>query len=157
MKTCTKCNEARVISQFWRDRRSRDGRAARCKTCRSAGHKARRRANPDKERERNRRRYQANKTRERERHTLRKYGVSLADYDAMLVAQNGACAVCKSPASKTLDIDHDHASGRVRGLLCTSCNRMIGHAGDDAERLLAAATYPASSHGHAHLEARLLV
>lgn len=63
----------------------------------------------------------------------------------MLEAQGGVCAICKGPETKPnakyLAVDHDHATGAVRGLLCNNCNRAIGLLGDDAERLIAGADY----------------
>lgn len=78
---------------------------------------------------------------ERERHLVRKYGVTQADYDLMFAAQGGKCAVCGKAQERAFDVDHCHATGCVRGLLCTSCNRMIGHAGDSAKTLRTAADY----------------
>ena len=81
---------------------------------------------------------------ERERHLIRKYGITQADYDAMFAAQGGCCAICERTQERAFDVDHDHDTGEVRGLLCTNCNRMIGHAGDSAERLTDAAFYLSS-------------
>ena len=79
---------------------------------------------------------------------LRKYGFSIADYDAMSHCQNGVCAICGQPNNngKRLDVDHNHDSGKVRGLLCNSCNRGIGYLKDDAEVLLKAAEYLNKNH-----------
>ncbi|MFE2969933.1 endonuclease domain-containing protein [Streptomyces sp. NPDC059340] len=57
-----------------------------------------------------------------------KYGISLEEYDAMLRAQNGACAICGQPCStgRQLAVDHDHMTGVVRALLCLNCNRNVG-------------------------------
>ncbi len=60
---------------------------------------------------------------------LRKnYGITAADYDAMLVEQSGACAICLRPPrdGKRLAVDHDHESGAIRALLCTTCNVGLG-------------------------------
>ena len=71
-----------------------------------------------------------------------KYGITLIQYDAMLQVQKGVCAVCCLPSKgKRLAVDHDHATGIVRGLLCTNCNTMIGHARDTADILLNAVRY----------------
>lgn len=72
----------------------------------------------------------------------RHYKITGADYDAMHAAQGGVCAICGQP-SKTgkLAIDHCHSTGRVRGLLCISCNRGIGYLGDDPERAFRASEY----------------
>lgn len=74
----------------------------------------------------------------------RKYGMTQADYDALLEAQAGGCAVCGGPPTRNrewFDVDHCHATGVVRGLLCSSCNRSIGLLGDDPARMRAAAEY----------------
>lgn len=88
---------------------------------------------------------------------LRKFGLSAEQYDAMLLAQGGCCAICQSESSgpRGWHVDHDHKCcppppGRksfvtcgecVRGLLCHSCNLAIGGMKDSASRLRAAADY----------------
>ena len=56
------------------------------------------------------------------------YGISLPQYEELLRLQDGVCAICARPprGTRPLDVDHDHESGRVRGLLCGNCNRAIG-------------------------------
>jgi len=71
-------------------------------------------------------------------------GFSVAHYEVLLAAQGGGCAICgaKEQASgRRLAIDHDHASGKIRGLLCTSCNIVLGRFSDDAQRFTSAARY----------------
>lgn len=80
------------------------------------------------------------------RRTLRRYGITEADWTRMLAEQNGVCAICGTDTpcprtGKTWHIDHCHETGIVRGLLCNSCNRGIGQLGDDPDRLEAAARY----------------
>jgi hypothetical protein len=79
---------------------------------------------------------------------LKQFGMTHEDYEAMLASQNGVCATCKKPEKvrqgyglKHLAIDHDHQTGRVRGLLCQNCNLMIGHSHDSIELLQAAIDY----------------
>lgn len=70
--------------------------------------------------------------------------LSLDDYDAMLMAQDGRCAICADPVTsegRALAVDHCHASGRVRGLLCDPCNLGLGKFRDDPARLRAAIAY----------------
>ena len=64
------------------------------------------------------------------RHTLRRYGMTNADYDALLLSQDGKCAICKTDTPgkgrKFFDVDHNHITGKVRGLLCRVCNKYVG-------------------------------
>lgn len=56
----------------------------------------------------------------------RKYGISSADYDFLFAKQNGVCALCLHPPKKVrLAVDHNHITKRIRGLLCTACNRVV--------------------------------
>ena len=68
------------------------------------------------------------------------YRISVADYDAMLQRQNGVCAICKR-SGQALCVDHCHACGKVRGLLCGKCNSVLGFCDDSPAHLLAAAAY----------------
>lgn len=58
------------------------------------------------------------------------YRIRSPDYDRMHAAQNGCCAICKTDKCKRLDnifcVDHDHDTGKIRGLLCDRCNKGIG-------------------------------
>lgn len=67
----------------------------------------------------------------------KKYRISPEDYTTMLSSQGGVCAVCGgvNPSGRRLAIDHCHSTGKVRGLLCTNCNLICGHAGDSTEIL----------------------
>jgi len=72
------------------------------------------------------------------------YGVTPEQYAALLARQEGRCAICQTdqPGGKgSWHVDHDHATGGVRGLLCSQCNLMLGHARDDPARLRAALEY----------------
>jgi hypothetical protein len=63
-------------------------------------------------------------------------------YEAQLARQDGHCAICpNTPKSRRLHIDHDHATGKVRGLLCFPCNRLLLGAGVKSDRLRRAADY----------------
>lgn len=75
------------------------------------------------------------------------YGLTVGQYQQMLDRQNGTCAICDGPPKgKGADrgryhVDHCHETGKVRGLLCSSCNLAIGYLGDDARRVRRAARY----------------
>lgn len=77
-----------------------------------------------------------------------KYGLSIGRYMEMYQRQGGACAICRTPYAavikakqRRLYVDHDHATGRPRGLLCHSCNTAIGHLRDDPKLLASAIAY----------------
>jgi hypothetical protein len=75
-----------------------------------------------------------------------KYGITLVEYDAILSRQGGGCAICGSKQSggrwsEQLHVDHCHDTGKVRGLLCETCNRGLGLFHDSPEKLRAAAAY----------------
>jgi hypothetical protein len=64
------------------------------------------------------------------------YGITLAEYNAMLLAQGGVCAICEdAPEKKRLAVDHDHETGELRGLLCFGCNIAIGHLKESKDML----------------------
>lgn len=72
----------------------------------------------------------------------KKYGLTLAEYDAILALQNNVCAVCKQPERKQirgetvrLAVDHCHVTGKVRGLLCRDCNCSLGFLKEDVQTL----------------------
>lgn len=64
---------------------------------------------------------------------LKTYGITSEQYEALYAAQGGSCFICQRAKgiSKKLAVDHDHQSGFVRGLLCTTCNKILGHLRDD--------------------------
>lgn len=79
----------------------------------------------------------------RHRKLAEKFGIGLGDFRAMKTAQGGLCAICRRPPNGHGDfhVDHCHKTGKVRGLLCLSCNAGIGSLGDDVGRLEAAVAY----------------
>lgn len=83
------------------------------------------------------------KERERAGHLKRKFGISLEDYDRLLADQDGGCAICGNPPRHdiSLHVDHDHATGRTRGLLCFRCNNALGDFADDPDMLIRGASY----------------
>lgn len=74
---------------------------------------------------------------------LARYGLTCDDYEAMLEAQGGVCAICGgTDQRRRLNVDHDHATGEVRGLLCSGCNgARLGRLGDSIERAETRARY----------------
>lgn len=76
-------------------------------------------------------------------HLRRRFGITPKQYTAMFKAQEGACAICDRPPTRRqrLSVDHDHETGKVRGLLCQGCNMALGLFGDNAAWLRAAISY----------------
>lgn len=73
-----------------------------------------------------------------------KYGIGLAEYETLLQAQNGKCAICGCVNQRegySLAVDHCHLTGRIRGLLCNNCNRGIGLLNDSVVQLQKAIDY----------------
>lgn len=89
------------------------------------------------------------------RDLMQKYGLTVEDYDQMLSDQEGACALCDRLPEKErygrLSVDHCHDTGKVRGLLCNSCNYAIGVLGDTADHVGRAVTYLEKSRNDKHL------
>lgn len=72
----------------------------------------------------------------REKRYFSTYGITIAEYDNLFTLQNGVCAVCgKDNGKRRLCIDHDHKTGKIRGLLCHACNTTLGHSRDDVSIL----------------------
>lgn len=135
MKACTKCDEEHPLDQFppvvVRGRRYV---GSWCRPCKLQQTREWRQANPGHHR----------------KYALRyRYGLTEAQYEEMVQAQGGVCAICRErPLTKRsgtptdrLHVDHDPATGQVRGLLCGNCNRGIGMLQHDPERLRAALSY----------------
>jgi len=72
----------------------------------------------------------------------RYYGLTIENYNKMFTAQDGICAICGQPPNgKNLFVDHDHSTDKIRGLLCRSCNMMLGGAKDSIITLTKAIEY----------------
>lgn len=126
-------DELRVQAREWaRGRRSSDPEAREKALEAERAWRAR---NPDKVKAKNTANSPRFATARRRSQLQRRYGLSLEDYEAMLVAQGGVCAICGDikPGSfqKHFAVDHDLNSGKTRGLLCFSCNTGIGGLRDD--------------------------
>lgn len=74
----------------------------------------------------------------------RKYGITIEAFEALLQVQNFECGICDGPLKSEgqgTHIDHDHATGRIRGILCAQCNRGLGHMRDNVSFLRKAIEY----------------
>ena len=144
MKVCKKCGENKSDDEFYKEARTSSGLTARCKECMKTDASQSYWKNPERAKKRIREAYDYAQRRER---TLReKYNLTPDDYERMFVEQEGKCKICGTEDSghnmtKHLVVDHDEDTGKVRGLLCSSCNLMIGKAHHDTDVLQNAITY----------------
>lgn len=140
-KVCKMCNIEHPLSFYHRRKSSSDGFRHECKSCISIYHRQRRNGPKRDEILQKKKEYaQNNPEVKRNSWYKHKYGITLEDYNSMLKLQKGGCAICKSevPLStqhKHLYVDHNHTTGKVRGILCHPCNRTIGSALEDLGRL----------------------
>lgn len=81
------------------------------------------------------------KKKRRSNYLQRKYGISMEDFDRLLSDQDGACAICGKTNVRALHVDHDHDTNRIRGILCSPCNRALGAFGDSIGLLTSAVDY----------------
>lgn len=111
MKWCPKCEQMLPFESFTRNKTQKFGLTSSCRKCQ--------------------------RKRERKYH----YGLTDGEYKQLLLEQNGACKICGRKFDSPLCVDHDHSTGRVRGLLCKNCNTAIGMFNDDTACLKAAIAY----------------
>lgn len=127
-KRCSSCGDDKRLSDFHKASNRPDGLNPQCKSCRSAYGRAT---------------YSVGV--QRDKNLRANYGISLEDFEGMLWVQDNRCAICAEvllpPGVCGAHVDHDHASGRVRGILCHDCNLGLGRFHDDPEALRSAASY----------------
>ena len=137
MKICTECNQEKSLDEFWKHSEAPDGKRSKCGECLNRKQRERYHKDPNK------------KSRDRAKALKKNYGMSVDDYNELLIDQGGRCAICGDPppkpknkyAKKHLVVDHDHTTGKVRGLLCDKCNRCLGLMKDNVLILLRAIEY----------------
>lgn len=128
MKNCRLCLTEKLLADFYR--RTNGTYFTRCKKCFNRKLVETKRKNPHRS------------VTERENRLKTTYGITNAAYDRMVIEQGGGWAICRNvPAGEKLHVDHDHATGKVRALLCGPCNRMLGCARDNPGVLVAGAEY----------------
>ena len=133
--TCTVCKEFKALDAFAIRRTHRPGKPVSvCTPCKVSYNKRRRAEVPD-----------VVKDIEKRSKFKTQYGITLDDYYSMLKRQGDGCGICKekTPGGRTkfFVVDHCHTTGKVRGLLCTKCNRGLGLFNDNTDKLLNAINY----------------
>lgn len=141
MKRCTKCAEVKARESFCKQRR--DGRVTLRSACKSCINKRRRTLySPVKSKrvyEKRRLSCPNDRVVAAAAHRRNKYGMTLEQWDEMMLNQGGMCAMCNE--ERRLGVDHNHATGKVRALLCLGCNVAIGHLKESADLATNAASY----------------
>lgn len=140
---CQSCLTEKTIDAFYKSKKLINGMSVRCKECDKKHSKKHYLKTNDKQIVRSKE-YRKNKPDAGRNAKFKyKYGITTDDYDKMLKNQNFQCAICLSNHSnkRMLDVDHNHHTGVVRGLLCRSCNLAIGQLKDSIEILNKAIVY----------------
>ena len=107
-RTCYTCKKQKNIDSFSKTIKEKTGYSFQCKSCK------------------------------KEENMLYRYGITIKQYNNMFEQQKGCCAICnnhQSSLNRSLDIDHCHTTGKVRGLLCNKCNRGLGYFKDNIESI----------------------
>ena len=137
IKICKTCKESKPITEFHKRKDGKAGTRSSCIVCMRKKHLEYYHSRGGKE-------LQADRS---YKHNLKKYGLTEEDYKSLLEGQQGRCAICRSDETQrtntryNLFVDHCHATGKVRGLLCHHCNVGLGHFKDQQELLNKAIEY----------------
>ncbi len=121
---CPDCGEEKAPEQFPRNSKSKRGRHTYCKSCHNA---------------RNRETVKRLYGNSRHYHLKQRFGVGEAEVAAMIETQGGLCVICQ--VGEATQVDHDHSTGRVRGVLCLECNAGLGAFRDDPRLVWCAVDY----------------
>ena len=130
VKFCSLCEQFLDRSNFYKDSSRKDGVTAYCKICKRSANSKWREANPNKVKQ--------NNTWNRRQNT---YGVDKDIFEKMLYDQNFQCKICFINIDNSAHVDHDHETGRVRGVLCRRCNVGLGFFKDSIKNLKSAIEY----------------
>jgi hypothetical protein len=131
VKKCPKCKETKQLSDFYAQKNGKI--YSYCKVCELNKQKQMRRNRPIEY-----------KQKDKNKRIKKEYGIDLKEYDELEKAQEYKCAICKNLRGLSrfgLHIDHCHKTGKIRGLLCQSCNMGLGNFKDNPSLLLKAVEY----------------
>lgn len=142
MKLCTLCKTTKDISQFSLDKSRKDGRSNKCRECSNRYSITKHYQNKEFNNARSRKWHHSHPKEAKNNALKRKFGMLYDDYEKMLLAQDGVCAICHNPnKNRSLIVDHNHTTNAIRELLCDNCNKGIGFFLDDIELLRKAMKY----------------
>lgn len=144
MKICSQCQISQPLTEYWKNPRASDGLQYACRSCKKKTHNIwlskNTRLDYYKTYEMTRRKRRNPYKYERDR-MLKKYGLNQKLYEEMFEKQGNACLICVDKEAKRYVVDHNHTTGKVRGILCWHCNVLLGHAKEDKEILKSAIIY----------------
>ena len=144
LKQCSKCKELKEDFEFYKSSQSKDGLFSFCKSCTKIQQQKYREGNREALLAKARIYDAKHKNMHRNAQLKGRYGFSLEEHDIMLEEQNGCCAICQRSIAnlpRPPSVDHDHETGKVRGLLCQSCNSGLANFKDNIESLKFAIEY----------------
>ncbi len=110
-KICSKCLRRKPVSAFYKLARATSGCASACKECQKQYEQT-----------------EQARLLDQQRHRRSKYGITVEEWDRLHQEQQNCCAICgvhESRLKRQLDVDHDHDTGKIRGLLCNYCNKIL--------------------------------
>lgn len=125
MKNCPMCDQSKSTGSFHNNKSTADGLCTYCKPCSSQYEKDR---------------WHLRKPVSQARYYKQTYNLTPTDVESLLASQGGVCAICSEEPKRAV-VDHCHDSGKVRGILCDTCNRSLGLLKDNVEVLMSAAAY----------------
>lgn len=149
-KICITCKNTKDLFEFPKRVGSKDGTRNECKKCYSERSSSWAKKNNykyqtdrynklDEEKKKNITKEQRENNKKHK--IFKKYGLTILQYNKMVKNQGNKCKICSENFEKTPCIDHDHKTGRVRGLLCSKCNSLLGFAKDNIKILNNAIAY----------------
>lgn len=144
-RVCTKCEKEKPIDQFHNDKRMKHGKHIWCAECRIEKQNEYKKTDAYKAYMKKTKEHRLNKNRVNDLRS--KYGLTVKEHDEILASQGFKCAICRTENpggrnfNKRFQVDHCHETGRVRGLICWSCNVGLGKLGDTVESLERAVEY----------------
>jgi hypothetical protein len=140
LKTCRTCGVEKPLTDFHRHREVYH--QSNCKSCGAEIHRKWREANRERDRAYNKAWKTANHDRNLANDRLRDYGLTRGDFQQLWDDQDGACAICFAVLEfRSANVDHDHNTKAIRGLLCRECNLGLSNFKDDSDALIRAARY----------------
>lgn len=122
-KYCSSCKQYKPVEEFYKNKRTADGLNNYCKSCKKRCDHNWYASHPRTDEQK------------KENGLRAHYKIGSSEYDKMLGAQGGMCAICKQPETvidkrtkkvRRLEVDHCHRTGKIRGLLCRKCNTALG-------------------------------